>query len=126
MARTRRLLFVSVPLHGHINPLLEPARLLVQQGQCVLFVSFEDHRSVIEARGIPFKSLGPDCFDRKEQGHSDPNATKKAKMLASATLFTGIVNTALDTPVSLSKVQPAQQCQARAGPWHVLATWKSR
>lgn len=118
MARTRRLLFVSVPLHGHINPLLEPARLLVQQGQGVLFVSYEDHRAVIEARDIPFKSLGPDCIDRKTQGHSDPNATKKAKMLASASLFTGTINCSGD----ISKVHPAQQCQARAEPWHVFAT----
>lgn len=95
----RRLLFVSVPMHGHINPLLEPARLLVQQGQCVLFVCYEDHRAAVEARDIPFKSLGPDCIDRKEQSHIDPNATKKAKMLASGALFTGTVNTpALDAP----------------------------
>ena len=89
MPRPRRLLCVSVPLHGHINPLLEPARLLVQQGQSALFVCYEEHRSAIEAYGIPFKSLGPDCIDRKNQSHVDPTASKKAKMLAQAALFTG-------------------------------------
>jgi UDP:flavonoid glycosyltransferase YjiC (YdhE family) len=76
-------------MHGHINPLLEPARQLVKQGQCVLFVTYEQHRSAVEAAGIPFKSLGPDCIDRKQQSQMDPYATKKAKMLASAALFTG-------------------------------------
>lgn len=95
MARTRRLLFVSVPMHGHINPLLEPARLLVKQGQDVLFVCYEQHRGAVENANIPFKSLGPDCIDRKQQSQIDPYATKKAKMLASAALFTGMRAVAL-------------------------------
>lgn len=92
MARTRRLLFVSVPMHGHLNPLLEAARLLVKQGQDVLFVTYEQHRAAIQAAGIPFKSLGPDCIDHKQQAaaQADPYATKKARMLAAGALFTGV------------------------------------
>lgn len=111
MARTRRLLFVCLPMHGHINPLLEPARLLVKQGQCVLFVSYEEHRAAVEFAGIPFKSLGPDCIDRKLQSQIDPYASKKAKLLASAALFTGerlMHNQAI-----------ARQAGANACSWHV-------
>jgi hypothetical protein len=61
----------------------------VKQGQCVLFVSYEEHRAAVESAGIPFKSLGPDCIDRKLQSQIDPYASKKAKLLASAALFTG-------------------------------------
>lgn len=108
MARTRRLLFVTVPMHGHINPLLEPASQLVKQGQCVLFVTYEQHRSAVEAAGIPFKSLGPDCIDRKQQSQIDPYATKKAKMLASAALFTGTGG--MGVPAVQAKVRSADEC----------------
>lgn len=103
MARTRRLLFVSVPMHGHLNPLLEAARLLVKQGQAVLFVTYECKRTAIQAAGIPFKSLGPDCIDHKQQAaaQADPYATKKARMLAAGALFTGVCRFAAVHPASV-------------------------
>lgn len=87
----RRLLFVSVPLLGHVNPLLEPARLLVQQGQQVLFLTYEQRRANIEQAHIPFQSLGHDSVDKQQQlDPQDPSATKKSRMLAAAALYTGM------------------------------------
>lgn len=89
MAGSRRLLFVSVPMHGHINPLLQPASLLAKQGHDVLFLCYEQLRATVEKAGIAFKSLGPDCIDRKQQLDVDTYDTKKTKMLAAAALYTG-------------------------------------
>jgi hypothetical protein len=87
----RRLLFVSVPMHGHINPLVEPARLLIKQGHAVLFVGYAAYSSTLAAAGVPFHSLGPDhVVDQQQHSQVDPCATKKSKMLASAALFTGV------------------------------------
>lgn len=103
-ARIRRILVTSVPMHGHINPLLEPVQQLVKQGHCVLFVCYEELRSAVESAGIPFKSLGPDCIDHKQHAEIDPYATKKARMIASAALFTGAHYIALQCRDALSRV----------------------
>lgn len=58
------LLFLSLPAHGHLNPMLPVMAELVQRGGRVLCFAVEALRPQIEATGALFRSYGPDyTFD---------------------------------------------------------------
>lgn len=91
------LLFVSVPLLGHVNPMLQPARRLIADGHEVVFVGHDELAAVVAAAGVPFRSLGPDRVPAAppDDGHhhhhqlGDPLATRREQLLASHERFTG-------------------------------------
>lgn len=90
-------LFTCVPLLGHVNPMLQPARLLNHQGHTVIFCALEDDpevRSAVTAAGIAFHSLGssPMSVGAHQDSHplGDPLATKREQLLAAHERFTGI------------------------------------
>jgi UDP:flavonoid glycosyltransferase YjiC (YdhE family) len=94
-AGERRLLFVCIPMAGHLNPLLQPAKLLMQRpGHAVLLAAHEQMRSAVEAAGIPFASLGPDTAQHScEHQHMvvDALATRRERMQALSAMYTGVL-----------------------------------
>ena len=59
--RSKYALFVSIPLIGHLNPLIPQAEALARRGWRVALASTSEVRSHIErqARGVDFVDLGP-------------------------------------------------------------------
>lgn len=55
--RDARALFLSIPLYGHIRPLLLQARTLARRGWDVRLVSMDEARGFVEP-SIPFEGLG--------------------------------------------------------------------
>jgi UDP:flavonoid glycosyltransferase YjiC (YdhE family) len=57
-------LVCSVPIHGHVTPLLEVARYLSRQGHRVRFLTGSRYRAKVEATGAAFLPLPPEAdFD---------------------------------------------------------------
>jgi len=90
-ARPKYALFASIPLIGHINPLIPQAEELVRRGWRVALASTREVRGHIErqARGVEFVDLGPmgplaEQLQRTEvEGALDPSYTRgTARMTA--------------------------------------------
>jgi MGT family glycosyltransferase len=70
-----RLLFVSVPLSGHVTPLREVAAGMVRRGHDVTFLTHEAFRAPIEGSGIRFvpftgaAAVHPDDFTAEHGAH---------------------------------------------------------
>ena len=54
-----KLLFVTPPAHGHLNPVLPVMQELVQRGEQVLCLNNEEFRPQIEATGAHFRAYPP-------------------------------------------------------------------
>jgi len=50
-----RVLFLNVPLHGHINPTLDLASKLVERGNVVVYYGSASFGEKIEATGAEFR-----------------------------------------------------------------------
>jgi UDP:flavonoid glycosyltransferase YjiC (YdhE family) len=59
-SRQARALFLSIPLYGHIRPLLVQARTLARRGWDVCFASMDEARIFVEPMGVRFEGLGAD------------------------------------------------------------------
>uniref|UniRef100_A0A383VEK4 Glycosyltransferase n=1 Tax=Tetradesmus obliquus TaxID=3088 RepID=A0A383VEK4_TETOB len=84
-------LFVSVPMHGHMNPLMAPAKVLLQQGHKVQFACFEEMKAKFQTAGIPFLSLGPDHLQLGQHGDAclDPFKTVEEQSQVAVKMFFG-------------------------------------
>lgn len=66
-----RIVFFSIPAHGHTNPTIEVVRALIQRGNIVRYYSFDVFRERIEAAGAEFLSCDaylpplPKDFERR-------------------------------------------------------------
>ena len=49
--------FFNLPASGHVNPTLDVARVLVEQGHRVLYYNTNEFRDIIEATGAEFRGL---------------------------------------------------------------------
>src|SRR5215471_10718224 len=72
--RRPRALFLSIPLYGHIRPLLLQARALARRGWDVFLASMDEARAFVEPM-VPFEGLGGD----------PPGAPSTAEVFALAT-----------------------------------------
>jgi MGT family glycosyltransferase len=65
-----KVLFLSIPSHGHMNPTLGLAAELVRQGETITFFSAEEFRTAIEEIGAEFKCYKEDLnlFQKKSSG----------------------------------------------------------
>lgn len=84
-----KVLFLSIPSHGHMNPMMGLADELVNQGEEVTFFSSEEFKKSIEELGASFKCYKEDLniFQKKEEKPSDDQSQKKPiKGLAGALL----------------------------------------
>lgn len=65
-----KVLFLSIPSHGHMNPTLGLAAELVRQGETITFFSAEEFRATIEEIGAEFKCYKEDLnlFQKKSSG----------------------------------------------------------
>jgi hypothetical protein len=64
------IVFISIPLKGHINPLLYQANVLIQRGYQVSLISTEPLRSFVEKEGpssLSFIGLGPCEADNRTE-----------------------------------------------------------
>ena len=55
-----KVLFLSVPANGHVNPTLGLVDGLVKQGEEVIYFSSDEFKERIENTGATFKSYGVD------------------------------------------------------------------
>jgi len=84
-----KALFLSIPSHGHMNPMMGLANELVAQGEKVTFFSSEEFKKSIEELGAEFISYKEDLniFQKKEEKPSEELSKKKSiNGLASAFL----------------------------------------
>src|ERR1700754_4193084 len=66
-------LVCSVPIHGHVTPLLEVARYLVGRGDRVRFLTGARYRARVEATGAPFLPLPAEAdYDDSDMDASFP------------------------------------------------------
>jgi len=65
-----KVLFLSIPSHGHMNPTLGLAAELVRRGETITFFSAEEFRTAIEEIGAEFKCYNEDLnlFQKKSSG----------------------------------------------------------
>lgn len=65
-----KVLFLSIPSHGHMNPTLGLATELIRQGETITFFSAEEFRATIEEIGAEFKCYKEDLnlFQKKSSG----------------------------------------------------------
>lgn len=65
-----KVLFLSIPSHGHMNPTLGLAAELIRQGETITFFSAEEFRATIEEIGAEFKCYKEDLnlFQKKSSG----------------------------------------------------------
>ncbi|OCA98346.1 macrolide family glycosyltransferase [Clostridium beijerinckii] len=73
-----KLLFLSIPAHGHINPTLGLVNELVKQGEEITYFCSEDFKEKIEKTGAKFKSYRVELslFKRKHKTSSDMGPDK--------------------------------------------------
>ncbi|CUU48924.1 macrolide family glycosyltransferase [Clostridium beijerinckii] len=73
-----KVLFLSIPAHGHINPTLGLVNELVKQGEEITYFCSEDFKEKIEKTGAKFKSYRVELslFKRKHKTSSDMGADK--------------------------------------------------
>lgn len=84
-----QVLLLSIPSHGHMNPLMGLADELVNQGEEVTFFSSEEFKKSIEELGAAFKCYKEDLniFQKKEEKpNGNPSEKKPLTGLASALL----------------------------------------
>ncbi|CAA9200096.1 4'-demethylrebeccamycin synthase [Flavobacterium bizetiae] len=84
-----KVLFLSIPSHGHMNPMMGLANELVNQGEEVLFFSSEEFKKPIQELGAEFKCYKEDLniFQKKEEKPVEDASKKKSLTgLASALL----------------------------------------
>lgn len=84
-----KVLFLSIPSHGHMNPMMGLANELVNQGEEVTFFSSKEFKKPIEEMGAEFKCYKEDLniFQKKEEKpNEDPLKKKPLTGLASALL----------------------------------------
>jgi len=84
-----KVLFLSIPSHGHMNPMMGLADELVNQGEEVTFFSSEEFKKSIEELGAEFKYYKEDLniFQKKEEKPTEDSSKKKPLTgLASALL----------------------------------------
>jgi UDP:flavonoid glycosyltransferase YjiC (YdhE family) len=55
-----KVLFLSVPSHGHVNPTLGLVSELIKQGEEITYFSSQDFKEKIESTGAVFRSY---CVD---------------------------------------------------------------
>ena len=91
--KPRYALFVSIPLIGHLNPLIPQAEELARRGWHVAIACTQELRTHVErqARGVEFVDLGPmgalaEQLQRTEvEGALDPTYTRgTARMTATS------------------------------------------
>lgn len=83
------VLFLSIPSHGHMNPMMGLANELVNQGEKVTFFSSEEFKKSIEELGAEFINYKEDLniFQKKEEKTNEGKLPKKPLTgLASALL----------------------------------------
>src|SRR6185503_20597008 len=51
-----KIIFYSMPIHGHTNPTITVARELARRGNKVIYYSLEEFREKIEAAGLEYRS----------------------------------------------------------------------
>ncbi|WP_270566772.1 macrolide family glycosyltransferase [Clostridium beijerinckii] len=73
-----KVLFLSIPAHGHINPTLGLVNELVKQGEEITYFCSEDFKEKIEKTGAKFKSYRVELslFKRKHKTSSDMGPDK--------------------------------------------------
>ena len=103
----RRIVFFSIPGHGHTNPTLGVVRELVTLGHEVWYYSYEPFRPVIEAAGARF--IPCDAYDR-EQTISDADRARIGKDLAFSIGILVDTTLALDAPVCREMEQLRPDC----------------
>ncbi len=106
--KTKYALFVSIPLIGHLNPLIPQAEELARRGWHVAIACTQELRAHVErqARGVEFVDLGPmgplaEKLQRTEvEGALDPTYTRgTARMTANFVELWPIMYDALGTAV---------------------------
>lgn len=72
-----KVLFLSIPSHGHMNPTLGLAAELARQGEEVTFFSSAEFKYAVENSGAQFKCYSGDLniFQKKEKSPADPQKT---------------------------------------------------
>ena len=53
-----KILFLNVPMQGHINPTLPLVEMMAKEGHEVHYYCDEENRKKIEKRGVIFKDYG--------------------------------------------------------------------
>lgn len=73
-----KVLFLSIPAHGHINPTLGLVNELVKQGEEITYFCSEDFKEKIKKTGAKFKSYRVELslFKRKHKTSSDMGPDK--------------------------------------------------
>jgi len=91
--RAKRIVFFSIPAHGHTNPTIPVARELVRRGHDVIYYSYNMFRGKIEATGARFVSceaLMPELdLNTIEVEKVGADLAYSARMLANVTLALG-------------------------------------
>lgn len=82
-----KILFVTPPAHGHLNPVLPVMRELVRRGEQVLCLNNEDFRPQIEATGAEFRAYPPTLLTAAaiSQALADGNLSKPHMLMMRAT-----------------------------------------
>lgn len=82
-----KILFVTPPAHGHLNPVLPVMRELVQRGEQVLCLNNEDFRPQIEATGAEFRAYPPTILTATaiSQALADGNLSRPHLLMMQAT-----------------------------------------
>jgi len=80
----KKIIYFSLPLHGHLNPTIVLFKELMRRGHEVLFYSTEEYREKIEAAGIPFRAYNNNSRDEEEiSRHIGRFANKLVEITAS-------------------------------------------
>ena len=82
-----KLLFVTPPAHGHLNPVLPVMQELVQRGEQVLCLNNEEFRPQIEATGAHFRAYPPTILTAAaiSQALADGNLSRPHLLMMRAT-----------------------------------------
>lgn len=82
-----KILFVTPPAHGHLNPVLPVMRELVRRGEQVLCLNDEDFRPQIESTGAEFHAYPPTNLTAAaiSQALADGNLSKPHLLMMRAT-----------------------------------------
>ncbi|EKQ57213.1 MULTISPECIES: macrolide family glycosyltransferase [unclassified Clostridium] len=73
-----KVLFLSIPAHGHVNPTLGLVNELIKQGEDITYFCSEDFKEKIEKTGAEFKSyrVEANIFKRKHNTSNDMELDK--------------------------------------------------
>lgn len=82
-----RILFVTPPAHGHLNPVLPVMRELTRRGEQVLCLNNEEFRPQIEATGAEFRAYPPTILTATaiSQALADGNLSRPHLLMMRAT-----------------------------------------